>query len=142
MKSARHEKILDLIESHEIETQEELLKRLAEHGFETAQGTVSRDIRSLGIVKAQSRSGRLVYRCRPRVPETLLEEMISAEMAGAVLVLKTRAGLAMALAAEIDAMRISGILGTIAGDDTVFCAVKNDKDGQLAKKRLTGGLNP
>lgn len=132
MKGKRQEKILELIEIYDIETQDELTKHLAEAGFSSTQGTVSRDIRELGLTKVAGANGRQKYApLRTETPHSsskyrrvLSEAILSMEGAGNLLVIKTVPGMAMACAAAIDSIHISGAVGCIAGDDTIMCAIK------------------
>ena len=132
MKGKRQEKILELIEQYDIETQEELTKRLLEAGFSSTQGTVSRDIRELKLTKVAGPGGRQKY--APIITEdihvsnkyrpVLSEAILHMESAENILVVKTVPGMAMACGAAIDSISIRGVVGCIAGDDTIMCVVK------------------
>ncbi len=142
-KTIRQEKILNLIEACDIETQDELVRRLNESGFSVTQATVSRDIRELQLSKAVSENGRLCYRVPYPIsqPEgkyirTFKEAVISMEPAGNLLVLKTESGMAMAAAAALDELNWEEAVGCIAGDNTIFIAVKNDEDAKKMMERL------
>ena len=132
MKGKRQEKILELIEKYDIETQEELTRMLQEEGFPVTQGTVSRDIRNLGLTKITGTNKKQKYvplhKDNPKGPEkyrrVLAEGVLSIQYAGNILVLKTVPGMAMACAAALDSISINGILGSIAGDDTIMCVVR------------------
>ena len=132
MKNKRQEKILELIEKYDIETQEELTRMLQEEGFPVTQGTVSRDIRNLGLTKITGTNKKQKYvplhKDNPKGPEkyrrVLAEGVLSIQYAGNILVLKTVPGMAMACAAALDSISINGILGSIAGDDTIMCVVR------------------
>lgn len=135
MKKARQEKILELICQHEIETQEELAKKLVEAGITVTQATVSRDIRELSLTKEIGENGRPKYVSRDyrvggapvfteRYARVLQDGMISIDQADNLIVIKTVSGMAMAVAAAVDAMGMEEIVGSIAGDDTVMCAVR------------------
>lgn len=132
MKGKRQEKILELIAAHDIETQEELTRRLQEEGFPSTQGTISRDIRELRLTKVAGAGGRQKY-APIRVEDThssgkyrriLSEAILHMEGAGNLLVIKTVSGMAMACGAAIDSISMKGVVGCIAGDDTVMCAIK------------------
>ena len=133
MKVERHSKIVELIGKYEIETQEELAERLNEAGFNVTQATVSRDIRELKLTKMQSESGRQRYMVleSPRGTSAikyiriLKDGYMSMDMAQNILVIKTVSGMAMAVAAALDAIQFHEIVGCIAGDDTIMCAAKN-----------------
>jgi transcriptional regulator of arginine metabolism len=132
MKTKRQSKILELIQKHEIETQEELLAYLEREGYAATQATVSRDIRELKLTKIAMNNGKQKYivlnEAREQMTEkfvrVLREGYLSMDMAQNILVIKTVSGMASAVCAAIDAMQISGIVGSIAGDDTIMCAVR------------------
>ena len=116
MKTKRQAKMLELIRKHEIETQEELSDYLQKEGYQVTQATVSRDIRELKLTKVA-------------MSNTILKEgFVSMDMAQNILVIKTVSGMAMAVAAAIDAMHLHEIVGCIAGDDTIMCAVRSVDD--------------
>ena len=136
MKSERQQKILELIREYEIETQEELIFYLNKYGFETTQATVSRDIRELKLTKIATNDGRQKYALMQPQPAGMNEKylrvlkdgFLSMDMAQNILVIKTVSGMAMAVAAAIDAMHWSEVAGCIAGDDTIMCAVRSVDD--------------
>ena len=133
MKQTRQAKILELIGQYEIETQEELASRLADAGFQVTQATVSRDIRELFLTKAAGKDGRPKYAARDyakhsysdRYARVLADGMVSAAQADNLVVIRTVSGMAMAVAAAVDALGMEEIVGSIAGDDTIMCAVKS-----------------
>lgn len=132
MKSRRQKKIIELIDKYEIETQEELGSRLFEAGFQVTQATISRDIRELCLMKVPGENGRQKYAVMgtaggmsERYARVLRDGMISMSQADNILVIKTVSGMAMAVAAAIDSIGIDGIVGSIAGDDTVMCAIRS-----------------
>lgn len=136
MKLKRHSKIIELIEKHEVETQEELADRLNQEGFNVTQATVSRDIRELKLTKISGNDGKQRYVILKQ-PDALLSDkyirilrngFLSMDMAQNILVIKTVSGMAMAVAAAIDAIHFSEIVGCIAGDDTLMCAVRTVED--------------
>lgn len=136
MKVERHSKIVELIGKYEIETQEELAEKLNQSGFNVTQATVSRDIRELKLTKIQGENGRQRYMVleSPRGTSAikyiriLKDGFMSMDMAQNILVIKTVSGMAMAVAAAIDAMHWSEVAGCIAGDDTIMCAVRSVDD--------------
>lgn len=138
MKRKRQETIKWIISTSAITTQEDLAKRLTEDGYKVTQATVSRDIREMGLRKAHSADGRLIYvlpEDRGDLSEggygrVLREGFTSIEAAESLLVVKTASGMAMAAAAAIDKLNLGGITGTIAGDDTIFLAVRTGKDAE------------
>ncbi len=139
MKSTRQTKILQIIDKYGVETQEELIDRLREDGINVTQATVSRDIRELKLTKitgddgkyrytapkaAHGREGHYVY------SSTLASSLVSVDCAQNLVVVKTYPGMASAVAAGIDAMSIRGVMGCIAGDDTVFIALRDTESAQ------------
>lgn len=136
MKIARHSKIVELIGKYEIETQEELAERLHAEGYKVTQATVSRDIRELKLTKVPGKNGRQKYavlKKQDKVPEgkyirIFRDGFVSMDMAQNILVIKTVSGMAMAVAAALDAMNFSEIVGSIAGDDTIMCAIRSVDD--------------
>ena len=144
MKKKRQEQIIEIIQNHEVETQEDLAGYLTEAGYAVTQATVSRDIRELSLEKVPGQKVRQKYAMRSTIPvaaeikhpaaqpanryAALLQDgIVSMEQAGNLLAIKTAVGMAMAVAAALDAMEIEGIIGCIAGDDTIMCAVKTEK---------------
>lgn len=137
MKSRRHAIIRNLIASGEIWSQAELAKLLAREGVETTQATLSRDLTEIGVLKGPS--GYQLPGAAPAVvtPEgalarVLKRELISIDVGGTLVVLKTPIGHGNALAIELDRASVSGVLGTIAGDDTIFVAARSE----LAARRI------
>ena len=136
MKTKRQAKMLELIRKHEIETQEELSDYLQKEGYQVTQATVSRDIRELKLTKVAMSNGRQKYAALTDNSEDLSEKYIrvfrdgfvSMDMAQNILVIKTVSGMAMEVAAAIDAMHLHEIVGCIAGDDTIMCAVRSVDD--------------
>ena len=132
MKTKRQSKILELIQKYEIETQEELSTYLEKEGYAATQATISRDIRELKLTKIPMNSGKQKYAVLTEAKEQMTEKFvrvlrdgfISMDMAQNILVIKTVSGMASAVCAAIDAMQIPGIVGSIAGDDTIMCAVR------------------
>lgn len=135
MKVSRHAKIIELIAQYDIETQEELAERLHDAGFKVTQATVSRDIRNLKLTKMSMDGGRQKYVVL-KPDEGISEKYIrvlqngyaSMDMAQNILVIKTVSGMAMAVAAAIDAMKWKEVVGCIAGDDTIMCAIRSVED--------------
>ena len=135
MKVARHEKIIELIHQYDIDTQEALASRLNEAGFKVTQATVSRDIRDLKLTKVME-GGRQKYvvlkqderHLKDKYKRVLSEGFASMDMAQNILVIKTVSGMAMAVAAALDAMEWHEVVGTIAGDDTIMCAIRSVDD--------------
>ena len=143
MKLERHSKIVELIGKYEIETQEELAEHLNQAGFAVTQATVSRDIRELKLSKVQSESGKQRYvvlqaqsSFSDKYIRILREGYLSMDMAQNILVIKTVSGMAMAVAAALDALHFHEIVGCIAGDDTIMCAVRSADDTILIMDKL------
>lgn len=134
MKSKRHGKILEIINSRDIETQEELSAALAAEGFNVAQPTVSRDIQELRLIKTADKNGRYKYiqsgSSDVRFSNLLLQTIISVDYAMNIVVVKCHTGMAQAACAMLDSMEYSQILGTIAGDDTIFILLKNEENAR------------
>ena len=144
MKTKRQTKMLELIKKHNIETQEELSDYLQKEGYQVTQATVSRDIRELKLTKVAMSNGRQKYAALTEANEDLSEKytrvfrdaFVSMDMAQNILVIKTVSGMAMAVAAAIDAMHLHEIVGCLAGDDTIMCAVRSVDDAIAVMVRL------
>jgi len=133
MKINRHAKIIELINKYHIETQEELAEYLNKEGFKVTQATVSRDIRDLKLMKVPAEGGGQKYALHQsaingmneKYRRVLRDGYVSMDMAQNILVIKTVAGMAMAVCAAIDAMQWNEVVGSIAGDDTIMCAIRS-----------------
>lgn len=144
MKIERHAKIIELIHEYEIETQEELAAYLNQAGYSVTQATISRDIRELNLTKVTGKSGRshyeVLHNSRQNLSEkysrVLRDAFISMDMAQNILVIKTVPGMAMAVGAALDELNWKEIIGCIAGDDTIMCAIKTADDTLLIMERL------
>ena len=137
MKVNRHAKIVELINKYQIETQDELAEYLNEAGFKVTQATVSRDIRDLKLTKVPAENGRQKYAVLQSAQNGILRDGFSSmDMAQNILVLKTVSGMAMAVAAALDAMNWNEIVGCIAGDDTIMCAVRTVDDTILLMEKI------
>ena len=135
MKLERHSKIVELIGKYDIETQEELAAYLQKEGFQVTQATVSRDIRELRLTKVQTGKGRqkysLIHQQSPsddKYIRILHDSFLSMDMAQNILVIRTVSGMAMAVGATIDSLNFPEVVGCIAGDDTVMCAIRTLDD--------------
>ena len=132
-KYTRQSKVLELIENNEIETQEELADHLKKIGIDVTQATISRDIRELRLIKVLSKSGKYKYAAMGQNVESTTDRLIkifknsivSINIAGHLLVIKTLPGAAQICGSAVDSLGIDEIVGTIAGDDTIFVAVSN-----------------
>ncbi|MEF9959691.1 MAG: arginine repressor [Niameybacter sp.] len=133
MKEQRQSKILSLIQRQEIETQEELAENLEKAGFKVTQATVSRDIRELKLTKVASKNNAQKYVALANYENQISEKVIrvfkagfvSMDVAQNILVIRTLTGMGNAVAATIDAFNHEEIVGTLAGDDTIFCAIRD-----------------
>ena len=148
MKKTRHRKIVEIIEKRDVETQEELAGYLKEAGFTVTQATVSRDIRELKLSKVPTGGGKQKYvilrqddsHMGDKYIRVLRDGFVSMDMAQNILVIKTVSGMAMAVAAALDALNWKEILGSIAGDDTVMCVARDNEQAQSVAERLKGIL--
>ena len=144
MKVARHEKIIELIRQYEIDTQEELAARLNEAGFKVTQATVSRDIRELKLSKVPTGGGKQKYvilkqddsHMGDKYIRVLRDGFISMDMAQNILVIKTVSGMAMAVAEALDVIGFHEIVGCVAGDNTIMCAVRTVDDTIILMDKL------
>ena len=144
MSSDRRTKILEIISNEIIQTQDELADRLNSEGFAVTQATVSRDIKQLNLIKVPSGDGRQKYALHSGARDAIDEKYVnvlragfrSMDMAQNILVIKTISGMAMAVAAAIDALDYPQIVGSIAGDDTVMCAVRTVEDTTKVMEQL------
>lgn len=136
MKNSRHTRILEIIGENVIETQDDLITKLRESGYEVTQATVSRDIKQLGLVKTATKNGGYKYTVarndstggESKLKNIMRETILSAQNAENIVVIKTYSGMANAAAAAMDALSGDAILGSIAGDDTIFIVVPSDED--------------
>ena len=135
MKRERHGKIIELNGRYDIETQEELAEKLNEAAFQVTQATVSRDIRELKLTKMTMGDRQRYVAVREHSRQMgekyigiLRDGFVSMDVAQNILVIKTVSGMAMAVAAALDALHWQDIVGCIAGDDTVFCAIRTAED--------------
>lgn len=144
MKKSRHQKIKELVEKYEIETQEELADKLREAGYAVTQATVSRDIREMKLSKISMGDGRQKYAVlihsdhylSDKYIRVLKDGFVSMDMAQNILVIKTVSGMAMAVAAAVDAMKLKEIVGSIAGDDTIMMAVRTVEDTETVMEKI------
>ena len=135
MKNSRHTRILEIISDHIIETQDDLIEKLRESGYPVTQATVSRDIKQLGLIKTATKDGGYKYTVARSENNnndnkfTIMRETIrSVQNAQNIVVLKTLPGMANAAATSLDALAGEAIVGSIAGDDTIFIVVRNNED--------------
>ncbi len=132
-KATRHAKLLEIIETHDVKTQDELIDLLEKSGYRSTQATISRDLKELRIAKMAVPGGELKYvRLKEqesanalRYKRVLKDGILSMESSENIIVIKTVAGLAMAVAAALDTAGLYGVVGSIAGDDTIFCVIRD-----------------
>lgn len=146
MKANRQEKIIELVSQHDVETQEDLAKLLVQAGYQVTQATVSRDIRALRLEKvSDGKKSKYIY------PENKVSDQkkylgifkdgyVRMDQAANLVVIKTAAGMAMAVAAALDHLNLEEIIGTIAGDDTIMCATSSNKEAELAIRKISAML--
>lgn len=137
MKNARQNEIIKIVQSQDVETQEQLLEELKSRGFVTTQATISRDIKELNLVKQPGRDGNYRYVCpapKPvehsfagRLKNIFKEGVASCEAAQNIVVVKTMPGLAPAAAAALDGMELEGFVGSLAGDDTAILIMRTSR---------------
>ncbi len=148
MTKKRIELLSELLESGVAGTQDEIREKLLKAGFETTQSTISRDLRKLGAVKAIDERGRTIYRfpldaasAPPPLPTSSLNDLvISIQSNGSLIVVKTTPGSASLIASHIDHYLANEVLGTIAGDDTIFVAPRSVKSIQKTTERIRNSL--
>lgn len=143
MKTRRQTKIIELIQTYDIETQEELTAFLDREGYQVTQATVSRDIRELKLTKILMSNGRQKYAVLNDTSRDLSEKynrvfkdgLVSMDVAQNILVIKTVSGMASAVCAAIDAMHLQELVGSLAGEDTILCVIRTNDDAMnLVKK--------
>lgn len=144
MKAIRHAAILEIIENTAVETQEEMTEELAKRGINVTQATVSRDIKELRLVKIMSSKGVYKYATVDKAEKGLVdrlvrifsESVLTIDSAENLLVIKTISGSASAACEALDAMRWPGIVGTLAGDNTMLIITKNEQDAAEIVRRF------
>ena len=143
-KTRRQAKVLELIQRNDVETQEELSAYLVREGFQVTQATVSRDIRELKLTKIAMDNGKQKYAVitdadsgmMEKYARVLREGFISMDLAKNIVVIKTVSGMAGAVCAAIDAMKFQEMVGSIAGDDTIICIIRDDEEAIKIMKKL------
>ncbi|MEA4895985.1 MAG: arginine repressor [Oscillospiraceae bacterium] len=145
MKSARQEKILEIIASKDVETQSQLIDELLACGVKSTQATLSRDIKELRLVKELTGAGKYRYIAASReeltdfdlrLKKIFRESVTSYAVAQNILVIKTMPGLASAACAALDGMDVDGLVGTLAGDDTAFIAMKDREAAENLEREI------
>lgn len=149
MKVGRQSKIIELISKYDIETQEELADLLMAAGYNVTQATISRDIRELKLTKVATNTGSQKYIVLQNHESGLYEKYVrvlqdgflSMDMAMNIVVIKTVPGMAMAVAAALDHLHIKGMVGCIAGDDCIMCAIKSLEDTEFVMEKISKLVN-
>lgn len=149
MKGKRQDVILNLIAENAIETQDELIAKLADEGFSVTQATISRDIRELRISKVLGKGGKYHYvlpyvsadTARNDHHDRYFASVISVSCGRNIIVIKTHPGIAQAVAAGIDGMHIPELLGCVAGDDTIFAVAQDDETAKQIAARISSHSN-
>ena len=144
MKTGRQSKFIEIIQKNEVETQEELSEYLVREGYSVTQATVSRDIRELKLTKISMNNGRQKYAILNDAPDDMSQKyarilrdgFVSMDMAQNILVIKTVSGMANAVCAALDSMQMKEIVGSIAGDDTIMCAIRTVEDTTALMKKI------
>lgn len=145
MKISRHAKILDLITKFNIDTQEELARQLSDSGYNVTQATVSRDIKDLKLVKVLGDDGVYKYvqsgghddaTSEKKFNSIMVNSVINVEQAMNIVVIKTHSGMAQAVGFVIDSSGFSEIIGCVAGDDTLLCVAKTEKNAAFLKDKI------
>lgn len=149
MKTSRHIKIMEIIKNNQISTQHDLRQALIDSGFDVTQATVSRDINDLKIVKKRLPEGGYAYtvaqlddsiKSADRFSKLFNEAVISADFAENIIVIKSFPGMANAVCSLLDAMKIDDIVGTIAGDDTIFIVVRKKEEAEMISREFNQRL--
>lgn len=145
MKLDRQSVIMDIISERDIETQNQLMEALAERGLKSTQATLSRDIREMRLVKELGPRGNYRYVAAAkqdnsdldvRLKKIFRESVVSYDVAQNILVIKTLPGLASAACSALDGMSIDGLVGTIAGDDTAFLAMRDNNSATTLYREI------
>ncbi len=150
MKKKRHELILKLIQEHEITTQDELLALLRQNGFPVTQATISRDIKELQLVKTPTKNGPTKYAVSHNDTQNkharkfyaiFSQSVMSVDNAGNMCAIKCYSGTANAAGAAIDSMQMPEVVGTLAGDDTLFVLCRDENAAVVFKTQIEAMLN-
>jgi transcriptional regulator of arginine metabolism len=144
MKIARHAKILEIINSNDIETQEELAEELKKSGMNVTQATVSRDIKELKLIKVLAESGKYKYATithtesfmSNKLVNIFTQTVINVETVENFVVVRTISGSASAAAEAIDSLNFDGIAGTLAGDNTIFVLARTPEKAQAISQKM------
>lgn len=152
MKSQRHQMILKLVADGKIDTQESLQEELSKNGFIVTQATISRDIRELSIIKTVTPDGSYKYSI-PSLKKAEIKNsgsvvlglindaVLNADYSGNTVVVKCHTGMAQAVCAKLDSTGIENVVGTLAGDDTIFILMRTENDAERLMKELNSILS-
>ncbi|GCD09464.1 arginine repressor [Clostridium tagluense] len=149
MKIARHAKIIEIIQVKEVETQEQLAEELRSKGFDITQATVSRDIKELKLIKVMNSHGTHKYATTSpedsflsnKLVNIFCQTVIYVDNVDKFIVLKTISGAAPAAAEALDSLKFNGIVGTLAGDNTVFILARNEEDTKVIVQKIKKMIN-
>lgn len=152
MKHKRQNKIIEIVGSYNIETQDDLIDKLRDSGFDITQATVSRDIKELGLIKVPAKDNKYKYaipsvstqesmRISIKYRNIIRETVIRVDYAENIVVIKTYAGMAQAAAAAIDGMDWDDVVGSIAGDDTILIIMRTSDKAPEICRRFTDTRN-
>lgn len=145
VKSVRLQKILELIEKNRVDTQEQLQELLfTQENIQTTQATISRDIKELGLVKVSDGEGNYYYAPGQRDKSNLekkyravfVQSLVSADYAGHITCIRCHTGMANAACAALDTMGFTGVVGTLAGDDTIFVLMRTEEQARLLADQI------
>ncbi len=146
-KNYRQEAIISIVEKNEISTQEQLQEKLKQLGFDVTQATVSRDIKALNLIKVQDKSGHYRYAVTrdekegsKKLSAIISHSVIGTDFAGSITVIHCYSGMAGAACASIDSLKYGNILGTVAGDDTIFVLNRTEEDAEKLAKEIESVL--
>ena len=144
MKSERQNRILELIAEHEIETQEEMMNYLRAEGYLVTQATVSRDLKELKLTKALTAQGTYRYTVNRgrrqsgsvKLNNAMADSILMVDYSMQNVVIKTYPGMAQAVASAVDGLNMHGILGCVAGDDTIIVVTRNEESSAQISEKL------
>jgi transcriptional regulator of arginine metabolism len=144
MKIARHAKIIEIIQAKDVETQEQLAEQLKNKGFDITQATVSRDIKELKLIKVMNAEGNHKYATisptdtflSGKLASIFSQTVLYVDFVDKFIVLKTISGAGAAAAEALDSLKFNGIVGTIAGDNTVFILVRREEDKEELLQKI------
>ena len=148
MKNSRQRAVLEILSERDIETQQQLLQALAERGFKTTQATLSRDMKEMRLVKELGAKGNYRYVAAradadsfdERLSKIFKESVVSCDVAQNLVVIKTLPALGQGACSAIDSMEIDGLVGSLAGDDTIFLAMRDNESAIAFCREITGIL--